>query len=280
MTRIYLSLIAVCLMTMVQAQNMVNAALLYQAPKDDWNDLNGPEPLQIEVVLKNIGCKDHNKGSIETEPKGGIPPYQWKWSTGATIPQISDLEAGTYHLTLTDITGTEIVETFHIVEVPPITIDFLLSPDDLDHKFVEAKVNGGEGPYRYIWNTGLDEPTIRAKENTTYAVRVFDEKGCQGTRLIDIGTIGSEFVEKSYNSVIKIMPNPSDGLINIEYPDHFQHTSNVEVFNNFGQFIRRYPKVTAHTKNIEIDLTGLEGGVYFVRIEWAGQSILKKVILL
>ena len=280
MTRTYILLLALFAFTHLHAQYPASFSMLYNFPLEEWQDMNAPPPLQLEVVQKNIGCKGKELGYIETEPRGGIPPYQWKWSTGATIPGISDLKAGFYQLTITDITGTSIIKDFEIKVISPIAIDFMLSPGENGYKMVEAKVNGGKAPYSYIWNTGDDLPKIRGKEDKTYAVRVIDDNGCQGTRIIDIETSKAEFYEKDFSSLIKIQPNPTDGIITIEYPDKFTHSSSVQLFNNFGQFMRKYPKVPAATKSIEIDLNGLKGGLYFVRIEWAGQSILKKVMLL
>ena len=264
----------------MQAQKPVTVSLKNDLPVKALDETQPTAPLQIEVLKKDVGCKGEQLGFIEVEPRGGVPPYQWNWSTGASIPRIEDLKPGFYQVSLTDITGYSIEKTFEIKVISPITIDFMVSPTENNYKTVEAIVNGGEAPYTYIWNTGESEAAILGEVDGTYAVRVIDDNGCHSTRIIGIKDQKPEFYEKDFSSLIKILPNPTDGIISIEYPDKFTHSSNVQLFNNFGQFMRKYPKVLPSTKSIEIDLKGLKGGLYFVRIEWAGQSILKKVMLL
>jgi len=38
-------------------------------------------------------------------PSGGIPPYTYAWSTGASSSQVSNLASGTYTVTVTDDNG-------------------------------------------------------------------------------------------------------------------------------------------------------------------------------
>ena len=50
-------------------------------------------------------------GSISAVVSGGVAPYTYAWSTGATTPSVSGLAPGTYSLTVTDWNGVQLIET-------------------------------------------------------------------------------------------------------------------------------------------------------------------------
>ncbi|MFM2392984.1 MAG: hypothetical protein RLZZ546_966, partial [Bacteroidota bacterium] len=59
-------------------------------------------PLQLKVDL--IASQDSHTGDsrIDANVEGGVPPYQYKWSTGSNNSYIHQLNAGTYIVTITD----------------------------------------------------------------------------------------------------------------------------------------------------------------------------------
>ncbi len=63
------------------------------------------------------GVEDENLGSIQLEVTGGVEPYAYAWSNGATESSIEDLEEGSYEVVITDAMGCELTETFLITDV-------------------------------------------------------------------------------------------------------------------------------------------------------------------
>lgn len=64
-------------------------------------------PAIMELILtgtdENIAGR--NDGTATVAASGGVGPYTYSWSTGATTTAISDLEPGTYIVTVTDANG-------------------------------------------------------------------------------------------------------------------------------------------------------------------------------
>src|SRR5690606_18366422 len=60
--------------------------------------------LRIDSV-KNVKCCGDNSGAIYITVDGGVKPYQYQWSNGATTEDIQNLVLGVYTVEVTDANG-------------------------------------------------------------------------------------------------------------------------------------------------------------------------------
>ncbi len=68
-----------------------------------------------EADIQNAGS-NNDAGSITPTISGGVPPYLYEWSNGATTSSINNLPAGTYTLIVTDALGCLREKVFEILE--------------------------------------------------------------------------------------------------------------------------------------------------------------------
>ena len=193
--------------------------------------------------------------------------------------QLNNLNAGTYQLTLTDARGAKVERSVALTKTLPIAIDFIVMPDTNDQRKINAVISGGKAPYQFNWNDGRTDQVLSNLDAGTYLLEVTDQNNCKNSRQIQLPELKPFSFQKPNDKLINIMPNPTQGIVTIEYPDKFNYSSQVQLFDASGQFLREYPQILPLTKSMEIDLTGLENGFYFVRIEWGGQSVIKKIVL-
>ena len=58
---------------------------------------------------------NQSNGSLDLSVLGGVSPYTYLWSTGATTQDISGLGAGIYCVTITDASGKVITDKAEII---------------------------------------------------------------------------------------------------------------------------------------------------------------------
>jgi len=70
-----------------------------------------------------VSCHNDVDGSASATNVGGTTPFTYIWNTGATTPSISNLNAGTYCVTVTDIFGCSTQECATIDNPAPVVIN-------------------------------------------------------------------------------------------------------------------------------------------------------------
>ncbi|MEL6123216.1 MAG: gliding motility-associated C-terminal domain-containing protein [Bacteroidota bacterium] len=113
-------------------------------------------------------------------------PIRYNWSTGDTTDVVTDLQPGTYDLTITDAANC-VIETSIVVDPPePFDVDFIplnpVCPDGTGQ--ITATPQGGLGPFEYTWDpdpNGLSGDVLMDIPPGTYNVTVLDDNFCEIT---------------------------------------------------------------------------------------------------
>ncbi|PSJ72839.1 hypothetical protein C7N43_32180 [Sphingobacteriales bacterium UPWRP_1] len=120
-----------------------------------------PTALNCNVTGTNVNCGD-NTGSGTVNPSGGVAPYTYLWSNGATTQSITGLSAGQYYVTLTDANGCvctsmiDIKDTGSINENGSLVGIYQGANETAIPTFYNVDVitiSGGTHPYLYQWTT-------------------------------------------------------------------------------------------------------------------------------
>jgi hypothetical protein len=97
----------------------------------------------------------------------------------------------------------------------------------------------------------------------------------EGPRSGLISTVSNTISAADFDSNIAVFPNPTDGLLQMRFPE--QRLDRIVLLTPAGQVLRvaQGPFFDAH----QLHLEGLPAGMYFVRLEQAGQVAVRKVVL-
>lgn len=145
-------------------------------------EVTEPSDIQVASVVNHVTCFSGSDGNIEVNVIGGALPYTYQWSNGSTSNDASNLEAGSYSVTIQDAQGCERVRKFSITEPTAITFNvteyhnycFGANEGSLD----AAEVSGGTGNLSFAWNTGSNDTTIQQLYAGQYWLTVTDENSC------------------------------------------------------------------------------------------------------
>ena len=146
-----------------------------------------PNELSANIVnTNNVSCNGFSDGNIQTSIFGGTQPYSYQWNpTANTQPNINNLSAGYYLLTVTDNNGCIDTVGAFINEPTPVSTTALGNDTICPNTFttITAAGSGGVGNYTYQWNNNSSGASQNVSPNstTTYLVYATDANGCVGS---------------------------------------------------------------------------------------------------
>ena len=144
-------------------------------------------------TVQNVVCYGAATGSISVSPTGGMVPYSYLWSTGATSANVTGLAVGTYSVTASDNRGCSLSQTVQVTgpaqsNLPQISFTGVASICKGASFSVSASGGG-----TYSWSTGATSSTISGtpENTTTYTVTVTNGLGCSAnaTRIITVNAL-------------------------------------------------------------------------------------------
>ncbi|MEE4178584.1 MAG: T9SS type A sorting domain-containing protein [Bacteroides sp.] len=123
--------------------------------------------LSLSGLVENVACFGGNDGSILAEVSGGYAPYQYAWSHDMALsgPEATNLMAGEYTLTVTDVNGCSAEYTF-MVEEPEAALEALINQVQDESCYgagdgaAGINVLGGTPPYTLIITDGNGQPVM------------------------------------------------------------------------------------------------------------------------
>lgn len=127
-------------------------------------------------------CFGSHDGAISIAVSGGIPPYFYQWSNGATSAGLTQVVAGTYTVTITDDTGCKGINSYVVSQPEALTVSEISSTpvpcDQACNGSITVQAAGGTAPYNYTWIHGATGNVAASLCAGIYSVHVSDGHGC------------------------------------------------------------------------------------------------------
>lgn len=143
--------------------------------------VNQPDPLELQYTVSQATCFGFGNGSAQATATGGTPPYSWNWNNGAATPDINNISAGPYDVSLIDGNGCQLTQSVTVGQPDLLTAQIASVPVScfgLSNGTALMNVSGGTPPYLYNWSNGISTPSIQNLAAGIYSVTVTDQNSC------------------------------------------------------------------------------------------------------
>jgi len=230
-------------------------------------------------------CGQFN-GSILLNVNGGLPPYTYQWSNGATSENLNNLSAGNYHLTISDANGCSSSATIALTDAPRPHANFIPKPQmtTLDQPVIYFE-NLSENASSYYWDFGDGFSATDFSPNHQYSE--------SGEYIITL-TVGDQFGCTDITSSNVIIKD----ITTFYLPNAFTPNSNDfnEIYNFFGTNIEindfkmaiydRWGKMLFYSTDINLGWDGtyngkpVPQGSYTVAIEFTSSTNKQKFYII
>lgn len=127
-------------------------------------------------------CNGGMDGTANIIISGGLTPYNYLWSNGATTANINNLTAGSYGVTVTDAGNCSIESSIIVTEPTALiltesSVFNVRCNGGVDGSAI-VQATGGTGDYEFQWSSGSQTNVQQNLAAGTHTVTVFDSNGC------------------------------------------------------------------------------------------------------
>lgn len=241
---------------------------------EDSVSIINPPVLNTEVNdIVPSGC-DGSNGSATATANGGIPPYSYSWSNGATGASVSGLSRVTYEVSITDSIGCTQI---HEVEIRSVDVSLT----------VTSPIIGANNPNAtYQWFncttgqliTGQTSQFYQPTAPGSYGV-IVTEGACSDSSACVTVTNTSVLPLNAKQMDITVYPNPNNGQFMVQLNSSSTESIQIEVFDMQGKLhLSRKVDDVQNNRVIELN-TQLAPGVYFLKTYNAAFEDVKRVVI-
>ncbi len=179
----------------------------------------GGDALDIQLTADEFTCGDTPTGSASvTAVTGGLAPYTYTWSNGATGPAQNNLHPGNHTVTIRDSNGCtkKIPFTIDNKPLPNINLDSQKKVCFGDaNGGIQSTVTSGQAPYTYLWSNGSTDASLANLPKGNYTLTVTDAAGCTNVAASEVRSTNEIFI--SVKEIVEVTcPGGNNGQISVE----------------------------------------------------------------
>ena len=169
------------------------------------------EALNATATITDVGCMGESNGSISLSVSGGMAPYQFEWSNGASTRDLINVIAGVYQLSITDANGCAFAGEYTVTEPSePLSVTGFASEATCSGEAngnITLSVIGGTPPYQFEWSNGSTSQDQIGIETGSYQVHVRDANACttswSGEVLVQAGAVLTGYAQHSNGYILE-----------------------------------------------------------------------------
>jgi PKD repeat protein len=146
-------------------------------------------PMVLSAVNTDANCNQSN-GALDLTVTNGAAPFTYHWSGGQNTQDLSNIPAGVYNVTVSDIKGCTVTGSYTVSNIsgPSASISSFtnVTCNGMCNGIAVGQVVGGTSPFLYTWSNGQNAQTVTGLCPGTYTFSVTDGAGCVSTANVTI----------------------------------------------------------------------------------------------
>ena len=224
-------------------------------------------------------CAGVCDAQIHSVVTGGNQPITYAWSNGNVTPDLLNVCAGIYSLTITDASGNTASATTTITSPPGLVFTSIVSlPTDIASSdgAISIIATGGVPPYTYEWSgpvSGILPSSLNNLPSGSYTITVTDANGCEYTDYIELLADG-----KCYQANKIITPN-SDGKNDFFLIQCALGVDNhLAIFNRFGGLVYETDDYVNNWAGVDQDNQPVPDGGYLWVLEIRNSTGIPQIV--
>ena len=145
----------------------------------------------------------------------------------------------------------------------------------------DVTITASSGFQSYSWDNGMTGPVIvdSPLANQTYTLTTVDSNNCSGEVIVMIIVDSCNTNISDILSSLDVYPNPSNGVINIEFNTHDLREMEISIFNVLGEQIYFSNEMLNGEFSTTIDLSSQSKGVCLIKIKTDRGVINRKLVI-
>lgn len=226
-----------------------------------------PSAMQVTSSFTNETYFGANDGTASVNVSGGIQPYTYNWSNGATTNTVNNLAPGNYTVSILDNNGCNSSASFIInpLNCPQLNVSVNIIDascnDSTNGLIIISSVQNGTAPYTYNWSTGITGTVANNLSGGNYMLTVIDNKGCEFNETYTVNTISNITASANITNASSI--NANDGNIEITVsgginPYTFNWSNGASTQNIYNLLVGNYQLTITDDTNCQLLLDNLQ----------------------
>lgn len=179
------------------------------------------EPAQLIAIptITDILCNGDNTGAIDLDVSGGVQPYLYNWSNGASSQDLQNISAGWYTVTISDANNCTLIDSFK-VDQPDQALGFDNEVNKTkcfgssDGRIIFLPI-GGTAPYNFVWSNNDTTAIVSNLTSGFYTVTLTDANNCTLIDSVFVPQPDKIQINDSINPVLCYGESSGDIFLNI-----------------------------------------------------------------
>ncbi len=237
-----------------------------------------PAAISISFNKTNVLCGGANTGKITANATGGVSPYQYTWSNGATTKTAKNLYAGIYTVIITDANGCTKTKSTSLSENPPMMVMVNQAGPDA----AIANVAGGVPPYLFQWNTIPVQTTPLATgllPGQVITLTVTDAVLCTKSVTFTFGAMRQLHEDAPAGIEMEVYPNPVSDILNVSVEVRNGESCMLSLMDATGRCVAHVEVQNAGASVHAMDVSNMAPGMYTLQAVQGENAGMKKVVI-